>query len=182
MPLSQGFTAEDKECLRRTLQSGSTEPELFPSPQATPEKLQAPCPSPADPTPESEIGRFSAPACAFPPRPETSSPPSTMPLCPVAAGDRANPEAGFSRPLLIATGHRVSPLVVVSKTPLPALCPRLRPCEGEGHRTGGEVQMFNKQQQEERHMSSMVPVGQFPISGKAQVSAEKPGSKEEGAI
>jgi len=27
-------------------------------------------------------------------------------------------------------------------------------------------------------MSSMVPVGQFPISGKAQVSAEKPGSKE----
>jgi len=63
-----------------------------------------------------------------------------MLLCPVAAGDRANPEAGFSRPLLIATGHRVSPLVVVSKTPLPALCPRLRPCEGEGHRTGGEVQ------------------------------------------
>ena len=39
--------------------------------------------------------------------------------------------------------------------------------------------MFNKQQQEERHMSNMVPVGQFPISGKAQVSAEKPGSKEE---
>ena len=39
--------------------------------------------------------------------------------------------------------------------------------------------MFNKQQQEERHMSNMVPVGQFPISGKAQVSAEKPGSKAE---
>ena len=26
-------------------------------------------------------------------------------------------------------------------------------------------------------MSNMVPVGQFPISGKAQVSAEKPGPK-----
>ena len=30
---------------KRPPQSGSTEPELFPSPQATPEKLQAPCPS-----------------------------------------------------------------------------------------------------------------------------------------
>ena len=39
--------------------------------------------------------------------------------------------------------------------------------------------MFNKQQQEESHMSNMVPVGQFPISGKAQVSAEKPGSNGE---
>ena len=28
-------------------------------------------------------------------------------------------------------------------------------------------------------MSNMVPVGQFPISGKAQVSAEKPGSNGE---
>ena len=45
MPLSQGFTAEDQERLRRTLQSGSTEPEFFPSPQATPERIQAPCPS-----------------------------------------------------------------------------------------------------------------------------------------
>jgi hypothetical protein len=42
--------------------------------------------------------------------------------------------------------------------------------------------MFNKQQQEERHMNSGHSTGQFPFSEKAQVSAEKPGSKEEGAI
>ena len=104
------------------------------------ERRRMPARGSAVPERPEERSRFSALACAFPPRPETSSPPYTMLLCPVSAGDRANPEAGFSRPLLIATGHRVSPLVVVSKTPLPALCPRLRPCEGEGHRTGGEVQ------------------------------------------